>query len=97
MKPQYKNWSPEKIQGELFHINGNRYGAVTIIARRMGRTTTLVRSCINGTGASEPARRAIAEFIGKPVEAIWPEIYFNGGPRGPGRPRSEDPRKRAVA
>jgi lambda repressor-like predicted transcriptional regulator len=85
-----KNWPPEKIQKELLRANGWRYGAQAIIARDLGlKCSSNVSRCINDGRASDRIRRAIAAFIGVPVEAIWPNEYADGKARGPGRPRAE--------
>lgn len=59
------------------------------IARQTKVAASHVCRIIGGTDSNDRVRRAIAEAIGLDVKRIWPSIYLYGGPRKPGRPKSD--------
>lgn len=59
------------------------------IARQIKVAPSNVCRVIDGLGSSDRVRRAIATATGIDVKRIWPSIYLYGGPRKPGRPKSE--------
>jgi hypothetical protein len=51
----------------------------------------MINRVIMGLSVSDRVMRSIAEAIGIDVKRIWPSIYLYGGPRKPGRPKSDSP------
>ncbi|MCK4528636.1 hypothetical protein KAW18_14800 [candidate division WOR-3 bacterium] len=51
----------------------------------------MINRIIMGLSVSDRVMRSIAEAIGIDVKRIWPSIYLHGGPRKPGRPKSDSP------
>ena len=59
------------------------------LARRNNVKPIMINRIIMGLSVSDRVMRSIAEAIGIDVKRIWPSIYLYGGPRKPGRPKSE--------
>ncbi len=58
------------------------------LARAFEVSSSMISQVINGKPADR-IRRGIADAIKIDVKAIWPSTYIiQGGPRGPGRPKS---------
>lgn len=92
MKEQNKarDMTPLEIRMALLKAYGGT-GAQAAIARDLDISLSVVTRVIDGTAASDRVRKAIAEYSGKDVRAIWPSIYLYGnGPRKPGRPFSKE-------
>ena len=59
------------------------------IARQTKVADSHVCRIIDGIDANDRVRHAIAAAMGTDIKRIWPSIYLYGGPRKPGRPKSE--------
>lgn len=59
------------------------------LARRNKVRPITINRIIMGLSVSDRVMRSIADAIGIDVKRIWPSVYLHGGPRKPGRPKSE--------
>ena len=79
MDTQDADWPVEKIKAAIYE-KGLSQGA---LARQAGLSDSAVRNAM--LGPLPAAERAVAEFLGIPVQHIWPSRYFPDG-RKRGRP-----------
>ena len=85
-----KVWHPEDIKAEVRKRSAN----LAIIARSVGLSDAACRVAF--FKPIPAANRAIADFIGEPVNALWPEWFDADGNRKSSVPRNENSRKRGA-
>lgn len=84
-----KSWHPEDIKAEV----RKRDGTLTSISRSVGLSDAACRMAF--LKPIPAANRAIAAFIGEPVNALWPEWFDAEGNRKSSVPKNENSRKRS--
>ena len=85
--PKHKmDMNPEEIRVKMLRAKVTQ----AAISRKLKVSKPVINQVIDGKSVSDRIRRAIADAIKVDIRKIWPSTYVvHGGPRKPGRPKSD--------